>query len=38
MIWLMRFACWVTKSTDIHSEYIILLFSGKYGYGNAPQY
>ena len=23
----MRFACWITKATDIHSEYVILCFS-----------
>ena len=22
-IWLMRFACWVTKATDTHSEYVM---------------
>jgi hypothetical protein len=21
----MRFACWMTKATDIHSEYVILI-------------
>jgi len=21
----MRFACWITKSTDVHSEYVILI-------------
>jgi len=24
-IWRMRFACWVTKTTDTHSEYVILI-------------
>ena len=24
-IWRMRFACWITKATDIHSEYIIFI-------------
>jgi len=23
-MWRMRFACWVTKATDTHSEYVIL--------------
>jgi hypothetical protein len=23
IIWRMRFACWITKATDIHSEYVI---------------
>jgi hypothetical protein len=25
IIWRMRFACWITKATDIHSEYAILI-------------
>jgi hypothetical protein len=25
IIWCMHFACWVTKATDTHSEYIILI-------------
>jgi hypothetical protein len=24
-IWYVRFACWITKVTDIHSEYIIFI-------------
>ena len=24
-IWRMRFACWITKATDTHSEYVILI-------------
>jgi len=29
-IWLMRFACWITKATNTHSEYVILIsFSRK---------
>ena len=24
IIWRMRVACWITKATDIHSEYVIL--------------
>jgi hypothetical protein len=32
----MRFACWITKTTDIHSEYVILIaFHGNNGYANA---
>jgi hypothetical protein len=23
IIWRMRFACWITKATDTHSEYVI---------------
>ena len=23
--WLMRIACWITKATDTHSEYLILI-------------
>jgi hypothetical protein len=35
----MRFACWITKATDTHSQYVILIPSdGKNGYANAPQY
>ena len=33
-----RFACWICKATDTHSEYVILLFHDNDGYGNAPQY
>jgi hypothetical protein len=36
----MRFACWITKATDTHSEYEIqyfLLFHGNSGYANAPE-
>ena len=25
IIWRMRFACWVTKATDTHPEYLILI-------------
>jgi hypothetical protein len=24
MVWRMRIACWITKATNIHSEYVIL--------------
>jgi hypothetical protein len=35
----MRIACWMTKATDTHSEYVIrIAYSQKNGYGNAPQY
>jgi hypothetical protein len=33
----MRVACWKTKATDTHSEYVILLFHGNNGYANAPR-
>jgi len=34
----MRIACWVTKATDTHSEYVIIIvFHGNSGYVNAPQ-
>jgi len=34
-----RFACWITKATDTHWELqCLLLFHGKNGYGNVPQY
>jgi len=36
IIRLMRFACWVTKATDIFSEYVIYFCSGNNGYANAP--
>jgi hypothetical protein len=33
----MRFACWVTKATDTHSQYVILIFFHcNSGYANAP--
>jgi hypothetical protein len=25
IIWRMRFACWITKATDTHSQYIMLI-------------
>jgi len=36
---LMRIACWITKTRNTHSEYVILyllLFGGNNGYANAP--
>ena len=33
----MRFASWITKATDTHSEHVILIiFHGNNGYANAP--
>jgi hypothetical protein len=33
-----RIACWITKATDTHSEYVIhIAFHGNNGYANAPQ-
>jgi len=35
----MRFACWLTKATDTHSEYVMLsTFYGYNGYANATEY
>jgi hypothetical protein len=32
-----RFACWITKATDTHSEYAkLLLFHGNNGYTKVP--
>jgi hypothetical protein len=25
IVWLLSFACWITKATDTHSEYVILI-------------
>jgi hypothetical protein len=37
-VWRMRIACWITRATDIHSEYVIfLLLHGNNGYANATQ-
>jgi hypothetical protein len=38
-IWRIRSACGITqgKNADTHSEYVIILFHGNSGYGNAPQ-
>ena len=33
----MRFACWISKATDTHSECVILIFHGNNGYVNALQ-
>jgi hypothetical protein len=40
--WSKRVACWITKATETHSEYItriyyLLLFHGNDGYSKAPQ-
>jgi len=36
-IWRMRFACWVTKATDKHPEYVIrIAVYGNNGYANEP--
>jgi hypothetical protein len=32
----MRFACWIPKATNTHSEYEILLFHCNIGYTNVP--
>jgi hypothetical protein len=32
----MRFARWILKATDTHSEYVILLLHSKHGYAKAP--
>ena len=36
-IWRIRMVFWITKATNIHSEYVTMLFHGYNGYGNAPQ-
>jgi len=37
-IWRMRITCWITKATNIHSEYAILIvFHRKNGWTKAPQ-
>jgi hypothetical protein len=37
-IWHMRIACWISKATNIHSEYVILFaFHGNNGCMNTPQ-
>jgi hypothetical protein len=33
----MRFACWMTKATDTHSDYVIVLFDGNNVYAKAIQ-
>jgi len=33
----MCFVCWITKTTNAHSEYVILLFDGNSGCTNVPQ-
>jgi len=37
VIWPMRIGCGITKATDTHSEYVIMLLSfGNNRYANAP--
>ena len=36
-IWRTRIASWITKTTNTHSEYVILLFHSNNGYSNALQ-
>ena len=37
IIRLMRLACWITKATEMHSEYVILtVFHDNNGYANVP--
>jgi len=37
MIWRTRCACWITKATGTHSEYVILIIlHDKNVYANAP--
>jgi hypothetical protein len=39
ILWRMRFACWMTKATDTHSEYVILIaLPRQNGYANVPHY
>jgi len=33
----MRFSRWLPKATNIHSEYVILIFHGNNDYVNAPE-
>jgi hypothetical protein len=34
-VWRMRIACWITKATNTHSDFVILLLY-RSGYANAP--
>ena len=34
----MRIAYWITKATDTHLDYVILLFHENNGYSNVPQF
>ena len=36
-IWRVRIACWITKVTETHSEYVIQLSHCDNGYANVPQ-
>jgi len=35
--WHMHFACWITKATDTHTEYVTLVFNCNSGFMNVPQ-
>jgi hypothetical protein len=37
VIWCMHFACWITKATNTHSEYVILLFHVNNDFANVSQ-
>ena len=38
-VWRMRIACWLTKASDAHTEYVILLFFYCYNdYTNATHW
>jgi hypothetical protein len=38
VVWCMRFARWLTKATDTHSLYVILIaFPRQHGYMDTPQ-
>ena len=37
IVWCICFACWITKATDSHSEYVILLLYCNSAYMNVPE-